>query len=366
MKISKEKINQAGLSFLKAKSKVSKSEANEILQEFRINHQHPMTLFRHLIDRKLKKYKIKALVSQRLKRIPSIIKKLQIQKNMQLSRMQDIAGLRIVVSKLNDVYLLRDEIRKVEKHGNFKFNFIGEKDYIKETPKSGYRSLHLVYIYNKGIETTKQCRVEIQIRTYIHHSWATAVEVMGTYLRQPLKQSFGDKKYLDIFKDISKVFKDFESSKFDINFINKINEDINNLNLLDKLKTFTQISKYIDDDISNKGKYLLIKMDLRQNNTIIKRYSAKNFIKANNDYLILELENIDNKSVEVVLLSIDDISKLNKYYPNYFMDTTDFIKNLEKLFNYTNQMNKIDLLQKEILDDKINELSIEYFKKLFK
>jgi (p)ppGpp synthase/HD superfamily hydrolase len=54
-----------------------------------------MTLFRHTIDRKLKKHNINALVSQRLKRIPSIVKKLEIQENMQLSRMQDIGGLQL-------------------------------------------------------------------------------------------------------------------------------------------------------------------------------------------------------------------------------------------------------------------------------
>lgn len=121
--ITKEKINQAGLRFINKNSKVSQLEASEILQEFRANHQHPMTLFRHLIDRKLKKHKIQALVSQRLKRIPSIIYKLKKQKNMKLSRMQDIAGLRIVVNSIDDVYIIRDAIRKVENHSNFKFSF---------------------------------------------------------------------------------------------------------------------------------------------------------------------------------------------------------------------------------------------------
>jgi hypothetical protein len=64
----------------------------------------------------------------------------------------------------------------------------------------------MVYKYEKNIPSEKQCRVEIQIRTKLQHSWATAVEVMGTYLNQPLKQSLGDDEYLDIFKKISKLF----------------------------------------------------------------------------------------------------------------------------------------------------------------
>jgi ppGpp synthetase/RelA/SpoT-type nucleotidyltranferase len=104
-----------------------------------------MTLFRHTIDRKLKKHNINALVSQRLKRIPSIVKKLEIQENMQLSRMQDIGGLRIVVDTIQEANLIRDEIKKVEKHRNFKFTFANEKNYIETPADSGYRSIHMVF-----------------------------------------------------------------------------------------------------------------------------------------------------------------------------------------------------------------------------
>jgi putative GTP pyrophosphokinase len=102
--LTKEKINQAGYYLIEKSRKLSESEANTILREFRFIHQHPMTLFRHTIDRKLKKHNIEALVSQRLKRIPSIIKKLKIHKKMNLSRMQDIGGLRIVVNDLRPLH----------------------------------------------------------------------------------------------------------------------------------------------------------------------------------------------------------------------------------------------------------------------
>jgi ppGpp synthetase/RelA/SpoT-type nucleotidyltranferase len=64
---------------------------------------------------------------------------------------------------------LRDEIKKVEKHRNFKFTFANEKNYIETPADSGYRSIHMVYKYDKGIELRKQCRVEIQIRTRLQH-----------------------------------------------------------------------------------------------------------------------------------------------------------------------------------------------------
>ncbi|NYT27955.1 MAG: RelA/SpoT domain-containing protein [Candidatus Thiodubiliella endoseptemdiera] len=210
MVISNKKIDQAGRRLINKESQLSVQEANSILQEFRLIHQHPMSLFRHIIGRKLKKYSIDAAPVQRLKRIPSIVKKLKIQKNMNLSRMQDIGGLRIVLENMEEVNLVRNEIKKVEKHGNFKFTFANEKNYIKNPPDSGYRSIHMVYKYNRNIELEKQCRLEIQIRTKLQHYWATAVEVLGTCLNQPLKQSLGDDKYLDIFKNISKLFVSLE------------------------------------------------------------------------------------------------------------------------------------------------------------
>jgi putative GTP pyrophosphokinase len=63
---------------------------------------------------------------------------------MNLSRTQDIGGLRIVVNDIKEVNLIRNEFKKVEKHGNFKFTFANEKNYIKTPSDSGYRSIHMI------------------------------------------------------------------------------------------------------------------------------------------------------------------------------------------------------------------------------
>lgn len=347
--ITKKKINRAGFYFINKPSGLSQNEANAILMDFRFIHQHPMTLFRHTIERKLKKHKIDALVSQRLKRISSIIKKLKIHKKMHLSRMQDIGGLRIVVENIKEVTLIRDELIEVGKHSRSKFSFANEKDYIETPPESGYRSIHLVYKYDKTIPLKKQCRVEIQIRTRIQHSWATAIEVMGTFLNQPLKQNFGEQKYLDIFKDISKLFVSLEKRDIDYKFVQGIKKNIEDMELLKQLESFSIVTKHISND--SKGKYLLLIMDFKQEEIKIFQYGSANFDKANKYYLQIELENLNNKAVEVVLLSIQDVKKLNQSYPNYFMDTTEFIKNLTKVFEFVDKLEYI----KNILGDINNE-----------
>ncbi len=363
--ITKSKINQAGYCFIEKDNKLSRDEASIILQEFRAIHQHPMALFRHLIDRKLKNHKIDALVSQRLKRIPSIIKKLKIQKTMNLSRMQDIGGLRIVVNSINEVNLIRDSIKKAETHGSFKFSFANQKNYIETPPESGYRSIHMVYKYDKNIPIEKQCKVEIQIRTKLQHSWATAVEVTGTYLNQSLKQSFGDEKYLDIFKKISKLFISLERKDIGIDYklANELKKDIENVQLLDKLQNFRIVTKHFSNNST--GQYLLLKMDFEQQEVEIAQYAKAKFEQANKDYLQMELEYWDNKVIEVVLLSIQDIKKLEQSYPNYFMDTAEFIKNLEKMFDLSEELENIQKILNNIDDKKFKKVTSKMFKAIF-
>ena len=352
--ITKEDINQTGNVLLGKASRLSKDDANSVLKQFRENHLQPMTLLRDTIERTLKKHNIDAIVSQRLKRIPSIIKKLELQKSMKLSRMQDIAGTRVIVNTIAEVNLIRDELRKIENHSDFKFTFANEKNYIIAPPASGYRSLHLVYKYDKNVPLDEQCRIEIQLRTKLHHSWATAVEVAGTYLRQPLKQSIGNEQWLEIFKDISRLFIMFEKADIDHNFVAELKQKIDEEQFLNKLVAFTVLTVTLPIK-NNRGKYLLITMDVTNKKTHYKQYGSTNFEKANNDYLAKELKYIDDKAVEVVLLSVEDVNSLKKAYPNYFMDVAEFLS----YFNLVLKLYEALELASNIKDDKTRLSMIE-------
>lgn len=360
MDISNKKIDKAGQRLINKKSSISKADAALVLQQFRLIHKHPMSLFRHMIERKLKKHDIEAIPVQRLKRVPSIVKKLEIQKNMKLSRMQDIGGLRIVLEDIREVNLIRDEIKKVENHKSFKFTCIDEDNYIKNPHPSGsgYRSIHMIYKYDKKVEKREQCKIELQIRTKLQHSWATAVEVVGTYLNQPLKQSFGKQEYLDVFKNVSKIFSDLEENIADYKFIEKIQQEIEDVKLLNILQNFKIVTKHFDNNKNIKGQYVLLKMNFREKIVEIAQYSNARFEQANEDYIKMELEYLGNSKIEVVLLSIQDIKKLNQSYPNYFMDTTEFISNLNRLFNIV----KIKQTNSYLKDEKLREISETTFK----
>jgi ppGpp synthetase/RelA/SpoT-type nucleotidyltranferase len=171
LKYSKREIDKAGnaLSGLHH-VKMSYNDAIEILENFRSIHIHPLNVFRMSLQKKSREIDNNILVSQRLKRAPSIISKLKKETTMALSQMQDIGGLRAVVNNLKDVYRLKDAIRSSEKQLAFKSTLLKEKDYIMAPKESGYRSIHLIYKYEKNVSIYNQCRIEIQLRTKIQHA----------------------------------------------------------------------------------------------------------------------------------------------------------------------------------------------------
>ena len=115
---SKTKVNHAGdllIDYVFNKNrKISNDdlwEAYVLLSNWRAIHSYPINTFQATLRNKLKKIEPNSLVAQRLKRIPSIIKKLNRFENMQLTRMQDIGGLRAVVTNLNKVRELEQNYR---------------------------------------------------------------------------------------------------------------------------------------------------------------------------------------------------------------------------------------------------------------
>ncbi len=332
---SKKDVNKAWKILLKidSYSLEDQKEAIDALSFFRWIHTHPMFNFRIFLQNKCKNiWQKNALISQRLKRRPSIIKKLELNDNMALSTMQDIWWLRVVLDDIKDIEKLRNEIRKWEENPAFKNTFIREYDYITGPKKSWYRSLHLIYKYDKNITKEEECRIEIQIRTKIQHAWATAVEVMGTYLNEPLKQSIWSSTYLDLFKDISLLFQKIEEkNEIDISFLENLRKIIDTTKLFEILNWFTITTKINKKFLKDKKDhhFLLIVLDMENKTVWLEWFSKNKLEEANIRYSQLEQESRQwNK--EVVLVSVNKIKQLEKMYPNYFLDTKDFLNILKE------------------------------------
>ncbi len=113
-------------------------------------------------------------VKTRLKSIMSIHRKLKTLgfpttvENVE-NHLEDVAGIRVVCSFLDDVYMLADTFKKQDD-----ITLIREKDYIRHPKESGYRSLHLIVAVPIFLQNEKRImKAEIQLRTISMDSWAS-------------------------------------------------------------------------------------------------------------------------------------------------------------------------------------------------
>jgi len=83
--------------------------------------------------------------------------------------LNDVAGVRVCCSFIEDVYMLADALLKQDD-----ITLINMKDYIKNPKKNGYRSLHLIISIPIFLANEKKSmRVEIQLRTIAMDFWAS-------------------------------------------------------------------------------------------------------------------------------------------------------------------------------------------------
>lgn len=212
--ISKTKINEAADLVARGKIKKGKTsdeelqDAMDIVNSWRVAHAYPLNTFNVNLRNKVRHLK-DSIVAQRLKRMPTILDKLNRQPNMQFTNMQDIGGVRAILNNNKEV---RETVRKYKQSHNH--ILIDEKDYITHPrPEDGYRSHHLIYKYDNRLKSAKQyngLRIEVQLRTKLQHTWATAVETMGAILGQQLKARQGQKEWLDFFTVVSSAFAHIE------------------------------------------------------------------------------------------------------------------------------------------------------------
>ena len=81
----------------------------------------------------------------------------------------------------------------------------------------------------------------------------------------------------------------------------------------------------------NSGVLLLI-LDLTPGNESrldIQRFDTLNL--AEKFYRWTELANKDNPSVSVVLLTTDNVTRLRQAYPNYYLDASLFVENIQRI-----------------------------------
>jgi putative GTP pyrophosphokinase len=86
----------------------------------------------------------------------------------QLQELFDIAGIRVICSFIDDIYVLADCLLQQDD-----VTLIERKDYIENPKGNGYRSLHLVVEVPIFLQNEKRLmKVEVQLRTIAMDFWA--------------------------------------------------------------------------------------------------------------------------------------------------------------------------------------------------
>ncbi len=310
--------------------------AYEVLGNWRSCHGYPINTFQATLRSKLKSIDTSAIVAQRLKRTPSIVSKLRRFDGMNLARMQDLGGLRGVVKTMKMLRALEASYDA----SRFHHELVNKVDYISNPKPSGYRSIHLVYKYQKptGISDYNGLLIELQLRTKVQHAWATAVETMGLLLDHSLKSSEGPDRWLKFFALASSALAHLEGShpvpgyeslaKRDT-FLKTI-EEADDLQVTHKLRGFTVALNAITTD-KRAGAYHLIVLDLADLTVQITGYSFNRLEEANRQYANVEERAEKGEELQAVLVAAGSIENLRKAYPNFFLDATEFVNLLGRI-----------------------------------
>lgn len=343
---SRKSVTKAGKILIDKKS-VSIEEwldAYDVFSTWRALHTYPIQTFLSTARRKVRSLKLdnKTTIARRLKRIPSILAKLQRFPSMELGRMQDIGGLRIIVPTMKDLKKLHDNYINSAKNKSKHFQHtVGTtKDYIDNPKDDGYRSVHQVFKYcSKHHPELNGLNIELQIRTQLQHSWATAVETLGLILNSSFKTGKGEEKYKQFFRLCSVAFAYKENTAIHPDYQKYSEHDIHQqlksitqeTQVLSKLKGMNIASKHIEQPKNKNAEYYLIKLDLDNHWLTITPYTKNQIVDAETAYAALEKKVEEGNNWEVVLVSLSDVRDIKKAYPNYFLDTTRFVREIEKI-----------------------------------
>lgn len=333
---SKAKVNWAGDVLRNGSDAfLDRMEAHSIINDWRAAHKRPMTHINILLRSHAKAVNPNFIIAQRLKRTPSIRHKLQRFHSMQLARMQDIGGCRVVLKTVKQVYELSNRIKR----SRAKHVLAHSKDYISEPKDSGYRGLHLVFKYHSDTyDAHCGLMVEIQLRTTAQHIWATGVETVGTFIRSPLKSSIGPEDWLEFFARLSAVLHakemqpdNYRTSEVFLSNCRDLGDVERRIGAIRRLTGFGNVVRYVEQKKLPNTQTFVLHLKPVEGKISIMSFRADQSDIAMDTYSQLEQRADTERGEDVVLVKMDSIQELRKAYPNYFLDTGRLVKELESL-----------------------------------
>ncbi|MBK5263817.1 MAG: RelA/SpoT domain-containing protein [Alphaproteobacteria bacterium] len=331
-KYSKSRVNRAGKAFADSKPA---SEDYNVIENWRTSHAYLLNTFQATLRGKARGKDI--IVAQRLKRRPTIIGKLRRFPDMQLSRMHDIAGCRVIFRSIQELNAYRTQMHKARFQHVRKAPDEDRWNYIRNPKPSGYRGIHDVYEYKSkviGGAPWNGLALEIQYRTQVQHAWATAVEVASLVTHNNPKFDQGSPEVIEFFKLASEVlaraFEDSHGSYSNLSStellhrLAQADEETHILRLFDQIRIIHR-----QPEVQRKNTILVLTPDRNQEGQIhLEIFTFNNIFDATDYYRELESKATGNE--DIVLVKSDSMDSIQVAYRNYFGDTAEFTKLLRE------------------------------------
>ncbi|MBK5943306.1 RelA/SpoT domain-containing protein [Halorhodospira halophila] len=319
---SKSRVNRAGDNVRKGQATF---EDLSVIDEWRAAHRRVLNTFQAILRTRTQGTRI--VVGQRHKRKATIFGKLNRLPDMQLARMDDVAGCRLIFQSVEDLYAFRERFHRA-RFRHRRRNALDKYDYIKNPKETGYRGVHDVYNYDVNSTTGRSLRglmVEIQYRTNVQHAWATAVEVIGFITESQPKFQEGDQRYQHVMALASEVlarafenrtgpFAQLSDQEVVRQFLDG-NEEVSLLNMLRGLNSAST-------NVSKKRNTILIFSESGE----LQVRTYKDSTDALRELFVLEEEMPEH---DIVLVKADTSEEVRFAFKNYFSDAQDFINLVE-------------------------------------
>jgi len=166
--------------------------AIRVLSDFRAAHQYPLTKATMGLRSMVSTEGCQIVVSQRLKRLPRIIRKLHRMPGSNLARLEDVGGCRAVLTDLDELYRVQRRLKRNWDGRGGRSKIVRERDYIADPKDIGYRAIHVV------VERDGR-RIEVQLRTERQQRWADAVETIDARLNMTVKDGLAPDSMIEFF-----------------------------------------------------------------------------------------------------------------------------------------------------------------------
>lgn len=321
---SKERVRRAGNAVREGSAT---ADDLAVIDLWRAAHRPVLNTFQAILRNRTRDTGV--VVAQRHKRKRTIFDKLRRFKTMQLHRMDDVAGCRLIFKNIEELYAFRERFHSA--HFNHKLkNEVDKYDYIKHPkPETGYRGVHDVYEYDVASEHGQKYKgllIEIQYRTQVQHAWATCVEVVGFITESQPKFEEGDKRFQKILalasEIIARTFEGLKSAVPELSNVDLVKQFLQ----LDKELSFLALLRGLnsaDSDISTNKNVILIFTEGANLETRSFR-DATDALRA-----LFELER-ENPGKDIVLVRADTSEEVRIAFKNYFTDAREFIDLIER------------------------------------